>query len=315
MTGSRGGKAARDWEVLSSRQRDILRWVFRADQAAGERERKRQRQRQLDAKALFPQARPASEWRWVNRDAVLGRHRPRAGDPADFAELEARGLIEIDAATAMVQVTRAGRAAVRAGTGSLPQGPPRGLLSRWSWAALARLHAAGAGGLVLDARSLRSVPHWERCPSWSTVVRFRNRRIPYAEELKVNGESCVRLTPAGREHVESNLDRYTAAYPDVPVPGPDSPEALHRGDLEQLRADAGHRRQLHELASASVQARRHGDHAQAARLDAEADELRQPSACGHWLGSGRDQRGVSLGEQAIGAACGQPRPRPGTIVT
>jgi hypothetical protein len=37
------------------------------------------------------------------------------------------------------------------------------------------------------------------------------------------------------------------AYPDVPVPGPDSPEALHRGDPGQLRADAEHRRQLYAL--------------------------------------------------------------------
>jgi hypothetical protein len=46
--------------------------------------------------------------------------------------------------------------------------------------ALARLHAAGDGGLVLEAHSFRRVPQWERCPSWSTVVRFRNRKIPYA---------------------------------------------------------------------------------------------------------------------------------------
>ena len=27
--------------------------------------------------------------------------------------------------------------------------PPRGLLSEWAWAAIARLHAAGDGGLAL----------------------------------------------------------------------------------------------------------------------------------------------------------------------
>jgi hypothetical protein len=282
--------------------------VFQADQAAEARERERARQRQLDTRSLFPEARPAAAWRWMNRDTVHGRHRPRDTDPADFAELEARGLIEIDAATAMVQMTRAGRTAVRTATGTPPPGPPKGLLSKWSWAALARLHAAGDGGLVLEGGG-RRVPWWERCPSWNTVVRLRNRKVPYIEELKIDGESCVRLTPAGREHVDANREHYLAAYPDVTVPGPDSPEARHRADPGQLRADAGHRRQLYELASAAVQARRDDDRAEAARLDAEASALRQPSACGHWLGTGRDQAHVSLGNQAIGADCGLRRTR------
>ena len=115
--------------------------------------------------------------------------------------------------------------------------------------------------------------------------------------------------PAGRDHVDANRERYLAAYPDVTAPGPDSPEARHRGDPGQLRADAGHRRQLYELASAAVQARRDGDRAEAARLDAGASALRQPSACGHWLGTGRDQSHVSLGNQAIGADCGLRRTR------
>ena len=119
-----GGKAARDWKALSGRQRNVLSWVFQADQAAEARERERARQRQLDTRSLFPEARPAA-WRRMNRDTVLGRHRPRGTDPADFAELEARGLIEIDAATAMVQMTRAGRTAVRTATGTPPPGPPK----------------------------------------------------------------------------------------------------------------------------------------------------------------------------------------------
>jgi hypothetical protein len=113
MTGSKGAKADRDWETLSSRQRDILLRVFQADQAAEERERARQRQ--LDAKSLFPESRPASEWRCLNQDTIRGRRRPRDTDPADFAELESRGLIEIDGRTGMIQLTRAGRAVARAG--------------------------------------------------------------------------------------------------------------------------------------------------------------------------------------------------------
>ena len=78
--------------------------------------------------------------------------------------------------------------------------PPRGLLSEWAWAAIARLHAAGDGGLVLgfDGKMVRAVPWWERAPAWNTIVRLRNRKVPYVQELKVDGESCVRLTAAGR---------------------------------------------------------------------------------------------------------------------
>ena len=157
--------------------------------------------------------------------------------------------------------------------------------------------------LDFDGKLVRAVPWWERAPAWNTIVRLRNRKVPYVQELKVDGESCVRLTAAGRAHYEDHLDRYRAAYPEVRVPGPDSPEALHRGDPGQLHADAERRRQLYALSEAEVQARIAGNEAEAVRLHAEAGILRRPSACGHWLG--RDHR-VSLGNQAIGASCGQP---------
>jgi len=54
--------------------------------------------------------------------------------------------------------------------------PPRGLLSKWAWAAIARLHAAGDGGLVLDFDGNRAVPWWERAPAWNMIVRLRNRK-------------------------------------------------------------------------------------------------------------------------------------------
>ncbi len=109
--------------------------------------------------------------------------------------------------------------------------------------------------LDFDGKLVRAVPWWERAPARNTIVRLRNRKVPYVQELKVDGESCVRLTAAGRAHYEDHLDRYRAAYPQVRVPGPDSPEALHRGDPGQLHADAEHRRQLYALSKTEVQAR------------------------------------------------------------
>ena len=121
---------------------------------------------------------------------------------------------------------------------------------------------------------MRAVPWWERAPAWNTIVRLRNRKVPHVQELKVDGESCVRLTAAGRAHYEDHLDRYRAAYPEVRVPGPGSPEALHRGDPGQLHADAEHRRQLYALSETEVQASIAGNEAEAARLHAEVGILR-----------------------------------------
>lgn len=293
MTGSKGGKADRDWEALSRRQRDLLRQAFNADQAAEKRERQRARDRQGEAKALYPESRPASAWRWISPDRARGRLRPRDTDTADYEALRSAGLIEMDA-RAWVKMTRAGRAAVRAGTGAPPPGrPPRGLLSRWSWAALAELYAAGNGGLVLwhSTRRVR-LADWEKCRSWNTIVRLKNRSAPYVEEFRTQEDGwCVRLADAGREHVEANRDHYTARYADVRVPGPDHAIARHRADPEQMARDAQHRNAFFALAESAVAARRAGDPDEAARIDAQADAYRQASACGHW------QRGVD------GASC------------
>jgi hypothetical protein len=297
-TSPKGGKAARDWAALSARQRDLLRKAFDADQAAEARERQRARDRQAETKALWPESRPADVWRWIATNQARGRLRPRDTDGADYEALRAAGLIELDAVT-WVRMTRAGRAAVRAGTGAPPPGrPPRGLLSRWSWAALAELYAAGDGGLVIWHSTRRvSLAEWEKCPSWNTIVRLKNRSAPYAEEFRTEADGwCVRLTAAGREHVEANQDHYTARYPDVSIPGPDHAVTRHRADPGQMTRDIQHRKAFFELAEAAVAARRAGDPDEAARIDAQVAVCRQPPACGHWR-SGTN-----------GADCGLRRP-------
>jgi hypothetical protein len=296
-----GGKAPRDWAGLSARQRDLIRKAFDADQAAEKHEQQRARDKQADAKALWPQSRPAATWRWISPDQARGRLRPRDTDSADYTALQNAGLLEVDA-SAWIRMTRAGRAAVRAGTGApQPARPPRGLLSRWSWAALAELAAAGDGGLVIWHSTRRvHLAEWEKCPSWNTILRLKNRSAPYAEEFQTGEDGwCVRLTAAGREHVEANRDHYTARYPDVPVPGPGHPITRHRADPAQLARDAQHRNAFFELAEAAVAARRAGNPEETARAAAQADAYRRPSACGHWR------------SQTMGADCGLRRPASG----
>jgi hypothetical protein len=293
-----GGKAAQDWTALSARQRDLLRKAFDADQAAEKRERQRARGKQAETKALWPESRPADAWRRLSLDQARGRLRPRDTDGADYEALRNAGLIEAGAC-AWVRMTRAGRAAVRAGTGAPAPGRlPRGLLSRWSWAALAELAAAGDGGLVIWHSTRRvHLAEWEKCPSWNTILRLKNRSAPYAEEFQAEADGwCVRLTAAGREHVEANRGHYTARYPDVDVPGPDHAITRHRADPGQMARDAQHRNAFFELAEAAVAARRSGDPDEAARIGAQADAYRRPSACGHWR------------SQTMGADCGLRRP-------
>ena len=283
-------KTAQAWHSLAPRQRDLLRRAFDADQAAEQHERQRARDKQADAKALYPESRPADAWRWISPDQARGRLRVRDTDTdtdtADYEALQSARLIELDA-RGWVRMTRAGRADVRAGTGAPASGrAPRGLLSQWSWTALAELYAAGEGGLVIWHSTRRvSLAEWEKCPSWNTIVRLKRRSAgaPYVEEFQTDADGwCVRLTAAGHEHVEANRDHYTAQYPDVDVPGPGHAIACHRADLEQMARDVQHRKVFFELADAARAARATGDLAQAARIDVQADACRQPSACGHW---------------------------------
>ena len=277
-------KPARAWQELTARQRDLLRRAYNADQAAEQSEKQRARDAQDDFKALYPRTRPAADWRWISLDQARGRLRPRDSDEADYRQLERVGLLELNAGT--LKMTRAGRAVVRARTGApAPDRAPRGLLSQWSWAALAELYAAGTGGLVLWHSTRRvKLAGWEQCPSWGTVVRLRNRREPYVEEFQTEADGwCVRLTAAGRAHVDEHRDRYAGHYPDVRIPGPDHAVTRHRGDQDQMARDIRHRAEFFGLAEAAAAARAAGDLDEAARIDAQADAYRrQPSLCGHW---------------------------------
>jgi hypothetical protein len=99
--------------------------------------------------------------------------------------------------------------------------PTRGLLSQQAWAAIARMYAARDGGLVLYFSTVwRSVASWEIAPKWSTVVRLRNRKVPYVEEVKIDGETCVRLTSPGALTTKRTLTAIAPRIPKSRFPGP-----------------------------------------------------------------------------------------------
>ena len=69
-------RAVAAWRELSERQRDLLRKAFDADQAAENHERQRARDQRGEAKALYPESRPASAWRWISPDRAAGGSGP-----------------------------------------------------------------------------------------------------------------------------------------------------------------------------------------------------------------------------------------------
>ena len=284
-----GGKAARDWTALSARQRDLLRKAFDADQAAAEAPRTPACPRPPD-RLQDPVARDHGRLGCM----AVDRHRPapaggsgpatptapttrRCGTPGSSSSTSAPG-----------SGADAGRTRRRPGPESAgappPDRPPRGLLSRsvGMGRALAELYAAGDGGLVIWALlpGAVSLAEWEKCPSWGTILRLKNRSAPYAEEFKTEGGRMVRaaLTAAGAQAstLDANRGHYTARYPDVDVPGPDHPVTRHRADPAQMTRDARHRgTAFFELAEAKPwPTRRSGNPDEAARIGTQADAYR-----------------------------------------
>lgn len=252
-------KATKAWAELNDRQRLYLSTIFDFDQAA-ENDIKARRIR-------WEKVPPASEWRQVTYDIKLpreiagyssvqqvlrraGQHDPGSG--ASLAALERRDLVAVthdqvyvpllDAHVPRVRVrlTTFGRAVARAGKGiTTPASVPRGLMSRWSFRALALLYPAGEDGLVL---------HGPQTPSWNTLLHLRNRRSgSLIDEFAVHQattvpEYRVRLTMAGRRHYAVHLACYRELFPDldVPLPEPDPVAGAHAGLDDHRRRPPRH---------------------------------------------------------------------------
>jgi len=207
------------WAELNERQRAYLRALYDCDQATETERRERAARGHWDRT-------PASEWRWQMYGPVAppsqlytALHSAGLVDPgtgATWQALENRGLVgcrivrdAFGAPLLEVQITPAGRKAVRAASGEQrPKPPPKGQLRERQWAALTRLYAAGdAGELSEDLMYGRAGFDWMR-----TLLRLRDYKPqPLMEEYRTpyhdNGdgtyrapESRMRITAFGRDY-------------------------------------------------------------------------------------------------------------------
>ncbi|MFF4409753.1 hypothetical protein [Streptomyces sp. NPDC001404] len=209
-------KAQAAWEALNVRQQAYMTVLYDHDQAV-EAERKQ------DAAAGYYDDTPASVWRWVNVvtpgrkltsvQRALAVHDVRDdGTGSTLQALQRYGLIEVReeaqetargrSKTVSAKLTRAGRAAVRAGTKEPPR-RRRGELGEYPWKLLIRLWRAD--GAPMDI--------WSSALSEALISR---PNPPLAEGRL----GAYRITEAGREHYRTHWARYAQLYPDVAAPDP-----------------------------------------------------------------------------------------------
>ncbi|TQE33100.1 hypothetical protein [Streptomyces ipomoeae] len=214
-------KAQTAWDALNERQRLYMTVLYDEDQAV-EAERKR------DAASGVYDDTPASVWRWI--DVVtpgskltsvqqrLALHDVRdEGAGSTLQALQRYDLIEVReevrqgsrgrAKTVSAKLTKAGRAAVRAGTKE-PSRRRRGELSQYAWERLVRLWKAAPGTVAI----------WGS----ATYDALVGRPNPPLAEGRLGD---YRITEAGREHYRTHWARYAELYPDVAAPNPDDAAA------------------------------------------------------------------------------------------
>ncbi|KPM55687.1 hypothetical protein ACG83_10400 [Frankia sp. R43] len=121
-----------------------------------------------------------------------------------------------------VTLTRAGRAAARAGTSTMPARTPKPALSERSWEVLALLWMADRRGGRL---------RWGR--SATIDRRLIEAHVPPLAE-RSTGALGYRITERGREFYREHHATHVAAYPDVRAPHPD-------GEAADVRVGGGRR--------------------------------------------------------------------------
>ncbi|MFI8991585.1 helix-turn-helix domain-containing protein [Streptomyces antimycoticus] len=232
------GAGADAWKGLTRRQRAYLVACFREDQFAETRAR--------ESRAAGRDPGRAAQWRrlpfTVKADpAFTGYTRIQerlrsegwhdAGAGSTLHALERRGLVRVCqdevevfplgfVPRVLVEMTRRGRACVRAGLG---ERPPRGrvpgdLLSEWLWGTLVRVAEMGRDGLSEDAL-------WGRAKFYLGTgyrpggVLSRGYIDCLAQEAGGERELVLRwvLTAAGREHIRRCVSVYAELYPQVPA--------------------------------------------------------------------------------------------------
>ena len=229
--------ALRTWESLNDRQQVYLGEIMRDDRMTETEMWMRRVQRLPVPRAaewrklpLALKAAPAAVGytRLQERLRQRGLHDPGAGQTVHA--LERRGLLVItedrvqhpaagEVGRVLVEITRRGRAAARAGLGEpREQDPPAHLLSEWLWGVVARVAAAKPAGLEDDQLAAG------RCSSsaWDTGAT-PGAAEPRAGGLRAGdgsrGDACCRVPvaadSAGPRHAAEFLDVYRKLYPRV----------------------------------------------------------------------------------------------------
>ncbi|MFY1599834.1 hypothetical protein [Micromonospora sp. WMMD737] len=214
------------WTELNDRQQGTLRAIYDIDQ-------QREANRRSDAARGKFDGTPAVEWRRIDfahdpsdrrlvgltdLQARLDMHGwDNQGNGSTMAALASRGLITRNIrGTAFgvmhtVALTRAGRAAARAGT-SLDTGTkPKAGLSERAWEVLAGLWAADLRGQPLTWGYSATIEH--------VLI---GRHVPPLAEPCADG---YRITDRGRDFYRKQHAAHTARYPTVVAPHPDGADA------------------------------------------------------------------------------------------
>ncbi|PZT71462.1 hypothetical protein [Streptomyces sp. AC1-42T] len=236
-------RAQAAWDALNERQRAYMTVLYDHDQAA-------ETARAQDAAAGYYDDTPASVWRWIDvvtpgtkltsvQRALALKDVRDDGTGSTLQALQRYGLIEVrdemvearrgKSRRVTVKLTRAGRAAVRAGTRE-PGRRRAGELSEYAWERLVRLWRADPG----------TVRIWGHNTEAALVTR---PDPPYAE----GRHGDYRITEAGREHYRTRWARYAVLYPDVAAPDPEgapepwSAELQRTLDRMKFAVDLAHR--------------------------------------------------------------------------
>jgi hypothetical protein len=225
------------WATFNDRQRTYLQALYECDQT------EEASRRQLAARGHWSSVK-ASEWRWqmygpvappsALYTALRSADLVDPGTGATWQALEDRKLVQcryvsdpFGVQLLQVQITPLGRKVVRAATGEQPKSkPPKGQLRPRQWAALARLYAAGDGGIWSEEMMYgRGGFDWTQ-----TLLRLRDYKpTPLMEEYPTpyqdNGdgtykapEDRLRITPFGRAYYAREWQRYRELYPDIDAP-------------------------------------------------------------------------------------------------
>jgi hypothetical protein len=236
--------ALKTWESLNERQQVYLGEIMRDDRMTETEMWMRRVQRLPVPRAaewrklpLALRAAPAAVGytRLQERLRQHGVHDPGAGQTVHA--LERRGLLVVtedrvehpaagEVGRVLVEITRRGRAAARAGVGEPREPDPAPhLLSEWLWGVVARVAAAEPAGLEDDqlaGRSLFFIGVGYRGQAGGRPSRGLVDSVPVMAPGGTHvAEYRWRLTQLGRRHVAEFLGAYRELYPRVRTAGLD----------------------------------------------------------------------------------------------